>query len=135
MLFLVISTIPHLFSILPLIKYYTKYTKHYINIILLSTTFSILYHAFDESNIIINFFDYFFACIWFLYDLYMGYTYTNKKTLLQILIANILVFLINIMIPYNLSYQLNHSLWHLINASKCFYVSNLISINLATLNN
>ncbi len=76
-MYLVISTIPHFFSILPLIKYYNKYTYGYINIIISSTILSILYHAYKESNRIINFLDYSFAGIWFLYDIYMGYKYTN----------------------------------------------------------
>ncbi len=137
-MYLVISTIPHFFSILPLIKYY-KYTYGYINIIILSTTLSILYHTYDESNKIINFFDYCFAGIWFLYDLHMGYKYTNglcavdntnKKILYKIILSNSISFFLNNQITHNTYYQLNHSLWHLINAYKCFYVSNLIRISM-----
>jgi hypothetical protein len=126
-MYLVISTIPHFFSILPLIKYYNKYTYGYINIIILSTTLSILYHTYDESNKIINFFDYCCAGVWFLYDLHMGYKYTNKKILYKIILSNSISFFLNNQITNDTYYQLNHSLWHLINAYKCFYVSNLIN--------
>jgi hypothetical protein len=141
-MYLVISTIPHFFSILPLIKYYNKYTFGYINIIILSTTLSILYHTYDESNKIINFFDYCCAGVWFLYDLHMGYKYTNglcenqkmlshnntnKKILYKIILSNSISFFLNNQITHNTYYQLNHSLWHLINAYKCFYVSNIIN--------
>jgi len=132
-MYLVISTIPHFYSILPIIKYYKKYTYGYINIIVLSTVLSILYHTYEESNKIINSLDYFSASIWFLYYIHMGYTYTNKKILFKILFGNMIVFLININIQKNIYYQLNHTIWHFINAYKCFYVSNLININLAIL--
>lgn len=128
-MYLIISTLPHFLSILPLIKYY-KYTYDYINIILLSTIFSILYHGCKESNSVINFIDYLFAGIWLIFDIYMGYAYTNKKILIKIILGNSVVFILNIQISYNVYYELNHSIWHIINAYKCFYVSSLISIGL-----
>ena len=131
-MYLVISTLPHFFSILPLIKYYKTDTFGYIHIISLSTIFSILYHTYDESNYIINIIDYFFAGVWVIYDIYMGYTYSTKQTLFIILLLNSVVFFINIQIPYNLYYQSNHSLWHFINAYKCYCVSNFISIGIAS---
>lgn len=132
-MYLIISTLPHLFSILPLIKYYKSDTFGYINIIFLSTLYSILYHTYEESNYIINMIDYFCAGLWFIYDIYMGYTYTSKKILLNILLLNTMSYFINIQIPYNLYYPLNHSLWHFINAYKCYCVSNYISIGIAAL--
>jgi hypothetical protein len=126
-MYLIVSTIPHFCSILPLIKYYKTYTLGYIHIISLSTTFSILYHIYDESNYIINIIDYFCAALWLTYDIYMGYIYTTKNVLFKILLLNTLSFFINTQIPYNLYYQINHSLWHLINAYKCYLVSTYIS--------
>lgn len=132
-MYLVISTIPHFCSILPLIKYYKTYTFGYINIILLSTVFSILYHTYEESNYTINNIDFFCAGLWVLYDIYMGYTYTNKKILFKIILLNSVSFIIYIQIPYDLYYPLNHSLWHFINAYKCYYVSKYIGIRLDNL--
>lgn len=126
-MYLVLSTIPHLYSILPLIKYY-KYTYGYIHVILLSTLLSVLYHTYEESNEIITILDYSSAVIWVLYDIYMGYIYTNKKILFKIILGNSLVFFINIQIPYTVSYPFYHSLWHFINAYKCYYVSTLITM-------
>lgn len=122
-MYLVISTLPHLFSIIPLIKYYTKYTFGYVNIIVLSTSLSILYHIYEESNIFITSLDYLFACIWFLYDIYMA----DTKILYTIITGNTIIFFLNIYIPYNVYYTLNHSLWHLICAYKSYYVSLLIA--------
>jgi len=122
----ILSTIPHFFSIFPIIKYYNTFIFGYINVIFLSTTFSILYHLFNESNFIINTIDYLFALIWFSYDIYLGYIYTNIYILFKIIFVNCLSFIINIIIPYNNYYILNHSIWHIMNAYKCFYISTLI---------
>jgi len=128
-MYLVISTVPHFCSILPLIKYYKTYAFAYIHIMLLSTMLSILYHTYDESNYIINYIDYLCAGLWFAYDIYMGYTYTEDGS--KIIFVNIMSFFINIQIPYNPYYSLNHSIWHIINAYKCYYVSTRISIGIA----
>jgi hypothetical protein len=127
-MYLVISTLPHFCSILPLVKYYKSHTFEYINIIFLSTLSSIVYHTYEESNTTITNIDYTCAGLWFIYDIHMGYTYTN--TLYQIVLLNTLSFIINIQIPYNLYYPLNHSVWHLINAYKCYHVSNYIKFGL-----
>ena len=129
-MYLVISTLPHFYSIVPLVKYYKNQTFGYINTIILSTILSILYHAYGESNHIINTLDYLAATIWFSYDIYIGYTYTNRKTVFKIVLGNGIMFCINTQIAYNSYYILNHSLWHLINAYKCVYVSNHIAMGL-----
>jgi hypothetical protein len=127
-MYLILSTLPHFYSILPVIPYYRTYTFGYIHCILVSTTFSILYHVYQESNPIITALDYFFAFLWFVYDIYMGYMYTNA--LHTILGLNTIVFLSNIHIPYDTSYTLYHSVWHLMSASKCILVSYIIERNL-----
>ena len=122
-MYLIISTLPHFCSILPLIKYYRNYTLGYISIIIVSSTFSILYHLTKESNYLITYLDYLFAILWAIYDLYFGYTLRNNKTLYSIILGNSIVFIINMQIPYDQNYMLNHSIWHTINACKCFYIS------------
>jgi hypothetical protein len=129
-MYLVISTLPHFCSILPLVKYYKSHTFEYINIIFLSTLSSIVYHTYEESNATITNIDYLCAGLWLICDIYMGYIYTNTKILYNIVLLNTISFIINIQIPYNLYYTLNHSLWHLINAYKSYHVSNYISIGL-----
>jgi hypothetical protein len=129
-MYLVISTLPHFCSILPLIKYYKSHTFEYISIIILSTLSSIVYHTYQESTTIITNIDYGCAGLWFICDIYMGYTYTNTIILYKIVLLNTISFIINIQIPYNVYYPLNHSLWHLINAYKCYHVSSYIDIGL-----
>ena len=118
---LVLSTVPHYVSILPLIPY--KEMNHYKTIIITSTTLSILFHTYDNN--FLTFLDYFVALVWFLYDIQLGIQYNIFHT---ILCLNCIVFFININITNN--YEVLHSFWHLISASKCYYISSLIRAKL-----
>jgi len=118
---LVISTIPHFLSVKPLIK---ARLFGYASIIVTSSTLSVLYHLYEESNDIITVADYLFATIWFLFDMY--YTY-NTGALYKVILGNSVVAILNMQIPYDRFYVLNHSIWYLMNACKCYYVSTLIS--------
>jgi hypothetical protein len=126
-MYLVLSTLPHLFSIIPVAKYYRTHTFGYVNTIALSTFFSVLYHLTGESNSLISFLDHLIAVWWFLYDLNMGYLYTDDPVFLKIFFVNILSGLINAQTPYDENYEVYHSYWHLLNAFKSFYISWLIS--------
>ena len=123
-MYLIVSTLPHLLSALPVIQYYYTYTCVYTNIILLSSTCSVLYHFYEESNEVITVLDYGLAFLWFVCDIYMGYTYTDRCVL--ILALNGMSLALNVLIPYDHTYSVTHSLWHLVNAAKCYYVSYLI---------
>jgi hypothetical protein len=107
----VLSTLPHFLSILPIL-----YNVEYICIILLSTLLSIIYHI-DETDHVIMVYDYGIAFVWFLYDIYMGY---HTPYLYTIITLNGISFIMNKCIY--------HSAWHIINASKCYYVSSLLCL-------
>jgi len=125
-MYLIISTLPHFISIIPIKKYYRSSAFSYINIIILSSTFSILYHYYEQSNTVINVFDYFFAVLWVLYDIKLTY---KTPAIYKVLFINCAMFIINLKIEYDTNYTVSHSLWHLLNASKCFYISTLLSVN------
>ena len=118
---LVLSTLPHYVSILPLIHY--KEMNHYNTVIVTSSTLSVLFHTYD--NKFLTFLDYFVALIWFLYDIQLGIQYQILSTILYL---NFTVVFININITNN--YEVVHSLWHLISACKCYYICNLIHIKI-----
>jgi hypothetical protein len=122
---LVLSTLPHFFTAMPLMQFY-QYTSGHVHVIFVSTTFSILYHATAESHHVIRVIDYCVAFLWFLHELYNGYRFT-QRSMSKILISNLLVFLINLNIPSSSSYRVYHSLWHILNASKSMYVSSVIA--------
>lgn len=123
---LVVSTVPHYISIVPIYKYYStdKFIQNYINIIAFSTSLSIVYHIYNESNIFITSIDYYMAFVWFLYDLMAGFK-TNRIT--RIFVVNYIIFCINICIPYDTNYVIVHSGWHILSSLKCYYVSRLLA--------
>ena len=113
---LIITTVPHFLSIIPIICYY--------DIIILSTLFSILYHTNENCNII-GMLDYSLAFVWFLYDINYGFIH---NILGNIIFVNLISFIINYNIKHDKNYITYHSIWHIINACKCYYVSILISL-------
>jgi len=124
MKYLILTTLPHYFGILPLLGH--PQLTMYACTIFLSTTMSVLYHATHESNRIFMYVDYIVAFAWFLYDLTWGLTLTPYSFLL-VLLLNGLVFLANQTIDYDEWYPARHSLWHLFSACKCICISILLS--------
>jgi len=125
---LIATTLPHLFCILPIIRYYLyKEIFWYVNIIVMSTIFSVMSHKiiYKNNEYIIGI-DYSLAFIWFIYDIYLGYI-ISRNILIKIVIANLLSFIINKKVDESRYYYFFHSLWHLVNAFKCYYVSCLIN--------
>lgn len=120
---LILTTVPHFFSILPLVKYYRNYF-FYINTIIVSTTLSILYHYYEESNVMVTILDYFFAFLWFVYDMYLACKY-KPSMFYTVILSNGSILLIHSIIPYT-GYVYTHSIWHLLSAYKCFYISSHI---------
>jgi hypothetical protein len=111
-MWLILSTLPHYLSIVPLIG--SAVPIEYTHIIVMSSTLSILYHLTHESDRLIRFLDHVAALVWFGYDVYLG----NR----MIIDANIISFMIHCMVPMRY-YEQYHGIWHLINAAKCYYVS------------
>jgi len=119
---LVLSTLPHFYCILPLLCNYERFTG-YIHIVVLSTTLSVLYHT-DESNRWIAGLDHGMALIWFFYDVGLGWD--RRYALYRIIHANLISFIVHYGILQDDKYVLYHSLWHLFNAAKCYYVATLL---------
>jgi len=130
-MYLILTTLLHLGSILPLIRYDSRPIRLYCIIIVFSTHFSILYHFYEESHPIITMIDYLFAFIWFLSDLSLAYLYPFQQLMIKVVTGNSIVFIINLLIPHNSMYVIYHSIWHIINSYKCFYISSCIHKNQA----
>lgn len=123
---LVVTTLPHYLSALPLLPDYYYVTYEYVNTILIASTLSVLYHLFNES-FIVAIPDYIAAFIWLLYDLHFGY-YFVPESFKTIIVLNSLVLVSNWCITKsNPHYEAFHSIWHLLSAAKCYYVSLLVS--------
>lgn len=93
----------------------------YIYTILLSTTFSILWYSYYESNLLLLI-DYFLAGIWFMLDT-MWYILLNNKLIMYL---NLGIFILNILVYFTNNYVLYHSIWHILSVIKCVYISFLI---------
>ena len=131
---LILSTLPHYLSVLPLIYYYNDIRiLYYMIVILTSSTLSVLYHTDTKNNsVIIDLFDHVLAFFWFLYDVYLGCV-LGYALLFQIIFYNSLSFMVYQRIEIESSrknYYTFHSGWHLLNAFKSFYISYLISLSL-----
>ena len=121
---LILTTLPHYVAMIPV--WNNPLLKQYCYTIFTSTTLSILYHAYHESNTVIMWLDYVMALIWFLYDVSWGLMMTPYSFSL-LLTLNGLVFLANQSISYDDRYPARHSFWHLFSACKCICISVLIS--------
>jgi hypothetical protein len=144
----------HFLALIPFISclpYISKYGNNrlphfhrvYINLIIISSTFSIIWHYYNEPRNILIYFDYYFATMWFISDMIWAMDLNN----ISIVLLNIGSFIINIIVNYSnnnilnniqigniiismTNYQIYHNLWHVINAMKSIYVSYLINTNL-----
>ena len=129
---LVLSTLPHYVSLLPLVYYYNDtLILYYMFVILTSSTLSVLYHS-KYNNVIIELFDHVLALFWFMYDVYLGYA-LGYALLFQIIFYNTLSFMVYQKIEIECTrekYYIFHSGWHLLNTFKSFYISYLISLYL-----
>lgn len=113
---LVLSTIPHYLSIR------FPWTSHNY-IVIVSSTFSVLWHWYGEPKNLLHYLDYFFALVWFLTDI----SRCRRGVLTAIIVLNAIVFITNICIKYNSDYWLYHSLWHLLSSAKSLYVSKYLT--------
>ena len=122
---LIVSSMLHYFADQPFTKknLIGKY-NNYVLTIILSTTLSILWHISNERYGLLFFLDYSFAYLWFLQDVYHGY---NNNHLFQILYLNMFILILNICSSYKNYYYYTHSVWHIISALKCYYISTLIT--------
>ena len=118
---LVLSTLPHYLVISPLVFIKDKY--NYISLIIISVNLSVLYHLSGES-VYIAVPDYCFALIWCFYDLFLSVQ--NKNKFYLILFLNLFIFYLNISVN-QMNYEIDHSIWHLLSAAKCIWVSRMIA--------
>jgi hypothetical protein len=126
---LVLTTLFHYLAILPFHEF-NKFNRfnNYVFIIITSTTLSVIWHLLFEPFGLIFYLEYLFATLWFLYDLKLSIQTSNYFVYIQVLFFNFLIFILNII--FNMMnpeyYVVFHSIWHLLSALKCYYVSFLI---------
>jgi len=120
--FLVLTTLPHFISILPILPTKNYDLVWYIIIILTSSILSVLYHSISENlENYISVLDYAMAFIWFLYDVYLG-CMISMSTMITFIFYNLISYIIH----QRCQTGIRHCIWHLINAYKCFYISEMV---------
>jgi len=113
----------HYLAVIPIIAKYINvpipyFNWIYVNIICLSTTTSIIWHYF---NILLGL-DYLLAGIWFCLDIIWGLLLNQP----QIIYLNLIIFLLNIIITSMNNYVFYHSIWHVLSAIKCIYITYIL---------
>ena len=129
-MFLYLTSLLHLLTLLVPNQCIPPTVDIYPNIVLLSTITSFAWHLSDESFMPITIADNLLSIIWCFLDLLYAYKFHSWFVLIQVLYLNTVVSLIHrIYEKYKLdrrTYIINHSLWHILSASKCVAVALLL---------
>ena len=121
----ILTTLPHY------IACYFAYQTNilYSTIIFLSSSFSVIWHFFNQPRNILFYLDYTFAFLWFLTELILAFISKDLFLVIVVILLNILVVLSNKIKLSYMSYDTIHSIWHIISASKGILVAYLINKN------
>lgn len=129
--FLILSTMLHYFAIMPFTRkgllHHNKIYDNYILTIIISTTLSILWYIKKKSNGLLLFLDYGFTIIWFVQDYCLAINKNNLLLFMKIIYVNIIIFSFNLFIFNNIFFERIHSIYNILSAIKCIYVSNLLA--------
>ena len=118
----ILTTLPH---------YIACYFAYQINIlygtiIFLSSSFSVIWHFFNQPRNSLFYLDYTFAFFWFLTELILASLTKNLFLVFVIILLNITVAILNEIKLVGISYDTIHSIWHLISTFKGIFVAYLL---------
>jgi hypothetical protein len=129
-MFLELTTLLHLTTLLVPIQCVPVSKDIYPNIVTLATITSFAWHITDESFWPLTVADMMLATIWGLLDILYAYKFHNWFVLVQVIYLNTVIALIHRFYEtHKLSrrtYIINHSLWHVLSAAKCVAVALLL---------
>ena len=121
----------HYFAIMPFTKkgllHHNKIYDYYMLTIIISTTLSILWYINKPSNGLLLYLDYIFTIIWFAQDYYLAMNKNNLLLFMKIIYVNTIIFTFNLFIFNNIFFERTHSIYNILSAIKCFYVSYLFA--------
>lgn len=102
----------------------------YPKVVLAGTIMSFLWHLTGEKVRLLTALNYTCAFLWAVLDVLYAYTFHDGETIVQVLYLNLVMAIIH---RYHEStktdrecYVYNHSLWHLLSATKCLAVAFLL---------
>ena len=102
----------------------------YPKVVMAATTLSFLWHLTGEQVPLLTALDYTCAGLWVALDIIYAYTFHNLEIIIQVLYLNLVVATIH-RVHESITtdrdcYVYNHSLWHLLSATKCLAVAFLL---------
>lgn len=118
----ILTTLPHY------IACYFAYQTNilYAIIIFLSSTFSVIWHLFNQPRNSLFYLDYGFAFLWFLAELILASQIKNPFLVFIVLATNATIAISNEIRLSGMSYDTIHSIWHCLSAFKGIFVAYLL---------
>lgn len=118
---LILTTLPHLLAV------YWAPTQYYAGIIVTSTLASAVWHV--NHGYTTGVIDHLIACVWGATDLWLSY---ETKYFYTIVSCNGFIVISNNLVTFLdrnniVSYEICHSVWHIISSIKAIYVAYLLS--------
>jgi len=99
-------------------------------VIMAATTLSFLWHLTRERAPVLMGLNYAVAGLWAILDITYAYTFHDLETIIQVIYLNLVVAAIHkvheSIRTHRTAYVYNHSLWHLLSATKCMAVALLL---------
>ena len=123
---LVLSTIPHFLTLLVPLHCDGPLYAPYPWIVLISSTLSVLWHL-DAERRRYCALDILFAGLWGSYDILLSGATGNLNIVFTVGFLNLSICALSHLIhKHKRSYVWNHSIWHLLSATKCIAVAQLL---------
>lgn len=123
---LVLTTLPHFLTLLVPLNCEGPLYAPYPWFVLMSTCLSVLWHLDAERRRFCSL-DILFAGLWGTYDILLSTTSGNLNILFMVGFLNFSICVLSHLIHKNQpSYVWNHSIWHLLSATKCIAVAQLL---------
>jgi len=102
----------------------------YPKVVVAATIASFVWHLTGEKVTVLTALDYTFASLWCICDILYAYAFHDGETIIQVLYLNLVIATIHrayeSMKTDRECYVYNHSLWHLLSATKCLAVAFLL---------
>ena len=117
-----LTTLFHFLAVIPPLATTHPFRHAYSAIIATTTILSAVWHLKGQPEGVYQYLDYSFTTIWFFYDMGLMSHLPNLDQL-SIIAANIFIMSLHELCSYPENYAVYHSLWHIVSAIKCLYVS------------
>jgi hypothetical protein len=120
----ILSTLPHFIAC----YFAIKVSYQYATIIALSSIMSVIWHLNKEPKWNLLFYlDYGFALLWLIYDIMYIIYIKNLYISISIIVLNKISIITNLIHMEGISYDITHTIWHLLSSTKGILIAYMIS--------